>query len=252
MDISSRTPIDPAPLRIPKKRRLAWEAYGDLERILQWCLFIIVGLLAVNVVQAALLVSIYRRPPYMLTTDRGYIQYNTTEVYKISSENIFSFLDEVLSGLLNVAPGAYDISSLQGRVSARITKAFAGEDNSAEARELRINRDLRQLFHLYEVRRFESSRYPQYYSIMVRGELTTYERRTDSLGNVLFSPKSEMVYYVVTLDPRRPSPQNPYGLMMVGLKRVDDRAMIEKYWPEGTPLKSFEQVLTETRAQSLQ
>lgn len=242
MAANTQDPVDPSPIQFPSRRRLGFEAYGDLLNVLKWSLGFNAGLIILCMVLGGVIVAIFARPPYMVVQDQGKVTYTTTEVYKISRENLDAFVREVMSTLLNVNPGHYDIGSLKYKVSPRILDAFAGA-GAADARQYRIDKDVRQVFSLYNIKRYTSKRFPKFYTIIIRGELTTYQRSVDAAENVNYKPTSEIIFFAATIEPVRPGPDNPYGLRMVGLTQLTDRAEIDRIWSVGEELPSYIDIL---------
>lgn len=229
------------PLRLPKRRRLGFEAYEDVIRALKWSAAFNAGLLVLCFALCFVLFQIYRTPPFVLTGDRGEVVFKTTEAFKISQENLFSYCRETMGTLYDTSPGYYNISPLVGKVSPRIIEAFTGQDLLRKGMDERIDKDVRRIYRLMELRRFDSGEASKY-ALMARGEMTVYKRVEGRDGTQTVIPESNIVFHILYVDGVRPSFFNPYGLFMVGIRPISDKIEINRYWPSGTQLKSFEDI----------
>ena len=146
-------PVDQLPIEPPSRRRLLWESFGDVQRANKW-LFVIVSIQAIAITSLGFVVlSIYRRPPYIITTNRGYVQYESTEAFKLHPEMVISYLTDVMGRLFDVTPGSYDLTPIVNFVSPDIYKIFNGLDHSKAAEATRVEKDIRRIFSLYEIGR---------------------------------------------------------------------------------------------------
>lgn len=220
-------------------RRHVWEMYGDV-RVLNKYLLLFAGTLSVSVIAlAGVILSIYTRPPYILTQDEGYIMWRTTEVFKLRQEMVSTYLSFVLGKLLNVAPGAYDLSGITGLVEPSIINYFTGKVGSAGAANERLSKDKRQFFDILGIHRIPKSQYPKLYSYIVKGNKTTAQDVRDTQGNIVTQTTAETVYIMVWLDHRRPTPEDPWGLVVAGLQEKTAKEG-EADWAGSLPLNDPE------------
>lgn len=227
-------PSDDHLLPLPAAR--AFDSHSAITRANRWLVAANLATGIALVVCCFVLLSIFTRPPAVMSGDRGYMQYHTTEWYRLNPEILSAYIEMVLGKAFNLTPGFYDPSSLLPFVAPEVFTGLT-ESNSTVLSE-RIRRDIRQVFGVYEIREFQDPSWPNLRSYLVKGERTRYERRTDSAGNVIFSPSSQIVYYSVYLREVPPSPSNPFGLLMVGV--VDPPQLeVDATWPSAQPINAI-------------
>jgi len=223
---------DPDP-RLPERRRVVWEHFGDTRILNTWLLLISTLAIGACLVLGTLVFTLSTRPPSVLADDQGYVMWRTSEVFRLGEDNVRMFHELVLGKLLNSNPSSYDISSLAPLAHPVIIEKFSGA--GAGQSDARLRSDKRQVYTLYEIRRTSDPRYPQYLAFVTRGETTVYEERRDQAGNVRVYPQSEISIWVTFIETTRPVPQNPWGFRLVGVERRTG-ARGEKTWVEGTPV----------------
>jgi hypothetical protein len=223
----------PAGAGIPaSKRRHVWEMYADV-RIVNKYLLVYSGLASIALaIMSAVVFSIYTRPPYILTQDQGYIMWRTTEVFRLRPDMVSSYLSMVLNKMYNKVPGSYDLSSIMGLVAPNIIDAFSGKSSGTE----RQVADQREYFDILEIRRLPKSRFPKFLSFMVKANMSISREGRDAAGNVVTETKAETDYVVVWVEQSTPTPDNPWGLVLVGLEYLKG-AEGEKLWSESISLR---------------
>lgn len=213
--------------------RFFWEANEDVVWVSRASLLLNVVLSIAVVVLAFVIFQIFHRPMPVLSDDLGFVRYHTTEVYRLKPERVKAFMDLTLAKMLTVFPSYYDLTSVEPYLSQKVLANFTGANNADM--NLRQQTERRQLFNIYEIRRYHNPAFPQYRNFIVRGELTTYERKEDRSHNVTVLPQSNIVHWSVYLQQVTPTPDNPYGLIMVGASPLtEDEA--HKFWPSSTPV----------------
>lgn len=225
--------VDPQ-VEAASKRRHVWEMFGDV-RVMNNYLLIYSGLSSVAAALMSVVVfSIYTRPPYILTEDEGYVMWRTTEVFQTRPDMVSTYLGMVMGKIFNIAPGAYDLTSISKMVAPVIMDAYSGKVGQVVSD--RMSKDRRQFFDILEIRRVIKSEYPEFLSYMVKANLANMTEGRDQAGNVITTTSAETFYYTVWLDPSRPTPDNPWGLVLVGVGKVLKGKEGEGPWNEAVPL----------------
>lgn len=226
-------PVDYHPI-LPSRRRISWEALEDIQVINSRLLILIVLLGTALVVESLVLLTIYKRPPDILSQNDGYVMWRTTETYRLRKDILRAYLEDVLGKLFTIHPGSYDLSRLTDWVEPKVLNAFNG--NAQKGAQLRIRLDRRQIYSLYELKRYHDPRYPKLLTLLARGEQTTYEEQKDDTGNVRVIPNSEIVLHTVYLKQVRPTPNNPWGLVLAGIGNPGSQEASAVLWDKGTEL----------------
>lgn len=215
-------------------RRHVWEMFGDV-RVMNNYLLIYSGLSSVAVALMSIVVfSIYTRPPYILTEDEGYVMWRTTEVFQTRPDMVTTYLGMVLGKIFNIAPGAYDLTSISKMVAPVILDAYSGKVGQVVSD--RMSRDRRQFFDILEIRKVTKSEYPEFLSFMVKANVSNMAETRDQAGNVIITTTAETFYYTVWIDQNRPTADNPWGLVLVGVGQVLKGKEGERAWNETVPL----------------
>lgn len=216
------------------KRRHVWEMYADV-RVVNKYLLVYSGLVSIAMaLMSTVIFAIYTRPPYILTQDQGYIMWRTTEAFRLKPDMVESYIWLVLGKIFNRAPGAYDLSSIMGLVSPPIIDRFTGKAKTGAVE--RQSKDERQFFDILEIRRIPKSRFPKFLSFIVRANKSISREVRDAAGNVVTETRAETVYVTVWLEPVYPTPDNPWGLVLVGLDPQKEQVG-QKDWDEAISLK---------------
>lgn len=224
----------PAETGMPaSKRRHVWEMYADV-RIVNKYLLVYSGLASLALaVMGAVVFAIYTRPPYILTQDQGYVMWRTTEVFRLKPDMISSYLWMVLSKMYNKVPGSYDLSSIMGFVAPNIIDAFSGKASGTERQLI----DQREYFDILEIRRVPKSRFPKFLSFIAKANMSISRETRDAAGNVVTETKADTDYVMVWLEQTPPTPDNPWGLVLVGLEYLKGKDG-ESQWNESVSLKA--------------
>lgn len=228
------TDADSLLIQRPSGRRWLWESNEATVTICKFLIIVVFVLLGLLGFSTVTIFRIYNQPMPVLSDELGYVRYHTTDAYRLTGARIRAFLESTLVRMLSVSPGFYDISDLDVMVHSSIVEGFSGLNS--ERSDLRIKDDIRQLFTIYEIKRYYNPSYPKLLNYVVRGERTVYQRQRNSNNDVAVVPNSEIVYWAVYLDKVRPSPDNPYGLMMVGAS-LFNRETADAIWPQAVALE---------------
>ncbi len=219
---------------LPSRRRAIWEYGGDLLRICWWLAILLMISILANLTQSAVLVSIYSRPPYILTEDEGYVMYRTTTRFRLSEANVQNYTNVVTSTLLNLNPGSYDLSPLLTMVTPRILDKYRMD---AQASELsRKASGQRVYWNLYGVKRIFEPKYPQFIILAVQGEIVNLAANVDAANpGAPDRPISNTVLLKLYLGTVRPTPDNPFGLYLEGISTIAPENATQ-VWDSAKPL----------------
>jgi len=170
------------------------------------------------------------RPVAVIQEDAGFVMYRTTEAYRLRKDIVRTFLECTLQKLLTINPGYYDYASLRTLVGNAVLTKFSELAKQGGSERLRTNQ--RQTFTIFDCKRTMDPNYPDYIAVLVRGEFAITEEKTDSAGNTILVPKDEIRLYQCYLKQQRPSPENPFGLVLIGLgpKKTEEA---EGLWQRG-------------------
>jgi hypothetical protein len=173
---------------------------------------------------------IVKKPPYILAEDKGYIQWNTTEIYKLRTDLIHTYLRTTMGTLLTSQSGNYDLTGIGFLVKPLIVDKYS--QMAKETADVRLRTGQRQLFSILDVRRYYDPQLPQYLVIAVRGEKATYggDEKDTTMG--VAKVQSNNILYMVYLEQVLPTPDNPWGLYMVGIKEVDNPKQAADLWQQ--------------------
>ena len=228
-------PIDDT-LRLPTRRPIIWEQAADLQKVLTLFLAIIFVLTICCMFLVHCVVKLSEREPAVLQEDLGYVSYRTTEVYRLRKDIITTFSRELLDTLLTVTPGHYNNLGLKNRVDLKVLDVFSKA--AYEAGEQRLTANDRQNYELYDVKRYVDNEYPDLIAIACRGEKQVYREQTDPAGSTRPRLNTELMALVLYLQQRVPTPENPWGLFVVGVKLPDYQKQSEAIWQQTTELET--------------
>jgi hypothetical protein len=223
-------------LRLPTRRPLIWEQAADLQKVLTLFVVIIICLTILCMFLVHSVIKLSQREPAVLQEDLGYVIYRTTEVYKLRKDIIMAFSRELLDTLLTVTPGRYNNLVLKNRVDLKVLDVFSKA--AYEAGEQRLTANDRQNFELYDVKRYIDNAYPDLIAIACRGEKQVYREQSDAAGNVRPRLKTDLMAVVLYLQQRVPTPENPWGLFVVGVKLPEVTKQSEAIWEQTTDLET--------------
>lgn len=219
--------LDPS-MPIPARRPLLWESAADLRRVsLLFAAIIIVQVVALMALVGSVM-RLSERQPAVLQEDAGYVMYRTTEVYRLRKDIILTYVRSVLTSLLEVSPGHYNNLNLKDFVASDLLEKVADKAITQGGRRLEAND--RQMWDLYDVRRYLDQDYPNLIPIAARGERTVYYEETDAGGSVLPRLRTELMAIVLYLRQQPPTPENPYGLFVVAMKFPDNQIQSDNVW----------------------
>jgi len=228
-------PIDDT-LRLPTRRPIIWEQAADLQKVLTLFLAIIIVLTICCMFLVHCVFKLSEREPAVLQEDLGYVSYRTTEVYRLRKDIIMTFSRELLDTLLTVSPGHYNNLGLRNRVDLKVLEVFSKA--AYEAGEQRLTANDRQNYELYDVKRYVDNEYPDLIAIACRGEKQVYREQTDPAGSTRPHLNTELMALVLYLQQRVPTPENPWGLFVVGVKLPDYQKQSEAIWQQTTELET--------------
>jgi hypothetical protein len=213
---------------LPTKRRVIWEHGQDLATFLAASVVMNIFLAITAIVMAAVLIMIFNKPPVVLAEDQGYVYYRSTEVFKLRTNIIRTFLDVTTGKLLNINPGGYDISGLESFVSPKIIEAFA--KTGREEAESRARTNKRQLWYIRDLRRYNDPKLKSYICVAIRGEKVNYEEVMSSNGQKDLKTTSYVSLILAYLEQVRPTPNNPWGLVLAGFYEEQDPEKAKALW----------------------
>lgn len=223
------TPQPSDPTGLPSKRRVIWEHGQDMALMNKGLLFALALCAGALALCAGVLLSIYTRPPVVLAQDEGYLMYRTTKKFRLDPDMLRAYCRVVLGGLYTITPGYTELSDLAGKVDGKIIEHFT----KAVPEDLITASNQRRVYTLRDIRRYTDPKLPQYFTLAVRGERALYEYNPAAASP--FRMSSENVVNVLYLQEITPSPQNPWGLLMVGITIKRD-AEASAVWETATPL----------------
>ncbi len=219
---------------LASKRRHVWEMFGDV-RVMNNYLLVYSGLSSIAAAIMAMVVfMIYTRPPYILTQDEGFVMWRTTEAFKTRPEMVSSYLGLVLGKIFNIAPGAYDLTSISRLVAPLIMDTYSGRVGQVVSD--RMDRDRRQFFDILEIRSVPKSEFPEFLSYMVKANVSNMAEARDQAGNVITTTTADTYYYTVWIKQETPTPDNPWGLVLVGVGKILKGTEGEAAWKTAVPL----------------
>ena len=225
--------IDPS--KLASSRRHVWEMFGDVRALNTYLVIYAISSTLVSCILGMVIYVIFTRPPYVLSEDDGYVQWRNTEVFRLREDQVNAYIWTVFGKIFNVTPGSYDLRSLTKMVSPDLLDRFSGKIATDQA-EMRIQMNQRQIYELLEIKRTIDPRYANFIAILTRGTEIKISETRDKAGNVVItSPPPEVVFRIAYLEQQHPSPENPWGLRLVGLRLVKG-ASAEKEWSEAVPL----------------
>lgn len=213
----------------PAARRVIWQHGMDLSLTLRACLFAIALESVAILVMGAVLFAVFSRPPVVLDQNDGYLMWRTTEAFRLSPDMLGSYCRMVLRTLYTVTPGHYDLAELTGKVDGRVLEEFSKRTSG----DIVVAANQRRVYDLLEVRRYADPNFPQYVTVAVRGERALYEYNPAAAQP--FKMQSGNQVNVLYLSRRPPTPDNPWGLVVVGLVSVDP-AEADALWARAAPL----------------
>jgi hypothetical protein len=223
-------------LRLPTRRPIIWEQAADLQKVLTLFVVLIFALTLCCMFLVHTVIKLSMREPAVLQDDLGYVSYRTTEVYKLRKDIIMSFSRELLDTLLTVTPGRYNNLVLRNRVDLKVLDVFS--KSAYEAGEQRLTANDRQNFELYDVKRYVDNEYPDLIAIACRGEKQVYREQSDAAGNVRPHFETDLMALVLYLQQRVPTPENPWGLFVVGVKLPEFPKQSEAIWQQTADLET--------------
>jgi len=220
---------------LPAKRRVIFEYFEDVQ-IANTLLSILVGLLGLALLmESVVLVVIFKRPPYILAEESGYVMWRTTEVFRLRPDMVKSFLETTGSKMLTIQPGAYNLNSLAHQVYPHVIQALQQKVGQNESR---IQRKVRQIWTFLEAKEYAdpTPAYQAYRCFIVRAEKAFYEEQMNDAGNPETRATSSIVHYLFYVEQIRPMPENPWGLKIWGFRELDSEQESKKIWEASTPI----------------
>lgn len=212
-----KQPVDPS-YTLPAGRRVIWEHGQDLAVYLSISLALNVLFALAVLIMSMVLIGIYSKPPNVLTYDQGYVFYRGTDVYKLRTDMIATYLNVTTGTLLTINPGGYDVSKLDGLVASRISAMFANKFKQEQDAILATNR--RELWRIQKIKRYYDPNLPNYIQIAIMGEKVKYEDIRTNSGLTDLKTTNLRTLYIVYLAQVTPTAQNPWGLFLDGIQEI--------------------------------
>ncbi|MFH1066317.1 MAG: hypothetical protein V1746_00195 [bacterium] len=238
-----KQPADPA-FNLPARRRVIWEHAQDLLIFLYTSVIFNVLFFVATFIMAVIIYVIFTRPPFMVKEDQGYVYYRDREAYKLRTDMIRSFLQVTTGGLLTFNPGGYDISGLEYTVGPRVLDAFGKA--AREQAKTRTEANRRQLWTIREIRRYDDPRLTNYLGVAIKGEKTQYEEVVDENGLRIPKASSGTLVGIAYLEQVLPSPENPWGLRLIGYTEVTNTSQASLIWTQCRPIAGTPDLLGKT------
>lgn len=242
-----KQPVDPS-FNLPARRRVIWEHAQDLAVFLRVnVLFNILFIVAV-VLLGVVVAVIVNRPSYVINQDQGYIYYRNTERDKLRTSLLRSFLRVTTGGLYTFQPTGYRIDGLEGLVSHKVLTEFKKSAKKQSEARLKYNR--RQLWEIRDIRRYFDPKFPQYISIAIQGEKANFEERVTADGLKEIKASSQPTLIMTYLEEVVPSPENPWGLALIGIFEVSEKQKTKLYWDASVPIGTAQEKGSKKKKQS--
>ena len=209
---------------------LPWTLTSELGSLVKVLLIAVLCLTAVCVFLGLCLSWFALRPPIVLDQNAGYLMVRTTDIFRLSNDNVSAWTDLVLTSLYTSEPGNPSLLRVSRYVSKKVLAIFQKPDEA-----MLIQSNERRTFTYQEVRAYSYPKYDKKYLMLaVRGELNTYKIDATALRQFTVETVSQVnILYV-----RRtiPNPQNPFGMV---LEYIDTKTGTEadKIWDICQPLK---------------
>lgn len=208
--------------------------FGDVRSLNTFLLIYSIALSFACAMMAIVINSIYTRPPYILSQDDGVVQWRNTEVFRLSEKQLTGYLSYVFGKIYNYSQGSYNLSPLLGLVDVALLDKF-NEAIGLDADGRRLTNNERVTYDFLEARRTFDPRFP-YTAILVRGVETKVTQTRDNAGNTIISSSPpENVLRIAYLEQIRPVPDNPWGLVLVGVRTLRGQDADEE-WNKSVPL----------------
>lgn len=217
-----------------KKRRHVWEMYADVRAVNTFLLIFSLACALAVVCVACVLLAIFTRPPYILSEDEGMVMWRTTEAFKLREDMVSQFLRVTLDGIFTQSPSDYDITPIAHYLDPKLFDQLTGK--AGETSALRLRTEQRRFFSILGFRRVVESKFPQFITVIVRADETIMNESKDQAGNVITSSSSNIVFVIVFLDQRVPTPANPWGLVIVGIDKGPSEKK-QSTWEAALPLE---------------
>ncbi|MES2307577.1 MAG: hypothetical protein V4507_01845 [Verrucomicrobiota bacterium] len=220
---------------LPAKRRVIFEYFEDVQ-IANTLLSVLVGILGLALLmESVVLIVIFKRPPYILAEESGYLMWRTTEVFQLRPDMVKSFLETTGSKMLTIQPGAYNLNSLAHQVYPHVIQALQQKVGQNESR---IQRKVRQIWTFLEAKQYAdpTPAYQSYRCFIVRAEKAFYEEQINDSGNPETRATSSIVHYLFYVEQIRPTLENPWGLKIWGFRELDSEQEAKKIWEASTSI----------------
>jgi len=220
-------------IRRPASRPLPWERYGDLRSMNTKLVIVALFSNITSIILGVMLITIYLRPPAILSETDGVVTWRSTEAFRLRSDMVKQFLSMTLGQIYNLTPSDYDITPAREFLVPSIADRLSMDMDKEVRDSLGVNR--RKMFEVVGTKRVIDSDYPQYTELISKCEETTVEDSKDISGNVVTQSKTEVVFVLTYLTQKVPTPANPWGLYVVGLSKGDSDKMVHT-WDSAVPL----------------
>lgn len=225
---------DPSASEPSAERAIRWEHGQDLRAYLTLSVILNVLFAFSLFVMAVVLMIIYSRPPFVVAQDKGKVYYRTSESFKLRTDIIKSFLTVTTGGLYTFDSSGYDPSGLDHLVDPAVLEAFARE--ARKQAELRINKKLRQIWVIREIKRYYDPDFSNLLCLAIRGEKANYEFTVTSSQQTDMKTTSMMTLAVAYVEQITPTPDNPWGMRLIGIYEVADPTDAQILWEQCVPL----------------
>ncbi|MFZ5807249.1 MAG: hypothetical protein ACOY3I_08600 [Verrucomicrobiota bacterium] len=248
---SIRKQVADPTFNLPARRRVIWEHAEDLAVFLRVSIiYNVLFLLALSFVIVVLLVII-NRPPFVINQDQGYVYYRDTESDKLRSSLVYTFLKVTTESLYNYSPGDYRIRGIEHLAIPRVIEIFTKAAKEQADERQKTNR--RRMWVIRDMRRWKDEKFPQFIPIILLGEMVLQDERVGSDGIRVITSSSKSTYVMTYLKMVTPTPDNPWGLLMVGVSDLKEQQQPQLIWEGSSPISNTDdlaQIQTSAKQQS--
>lgn len=227
---AARQPADPS-YTLPPKNTWAHSQDNALYASISATANIIFGVLILFI--CLILIFKFTKNPNMVTQQEGICYYRTTQILRLRTDMVQTFLRMTTESLLSYRSPEYDVSSLKNFVNTDIIQAF---NNLAQKQaETRRQAARRQFWEISEIRRYYNPELPNCIGIAIRGKKTIIQRspNREQRSPDTFASNTLVVVY---LKQQPITYANPWGLILVGIQEQSDPVKAKKIWDQSIDL----------------
>lgn len=224
------------------KKRMVWEHYDDLWRVVYMGLVRVVLLVAVNLVLMGMIAVLGTAPPYRLNPIEGALVWGAGDAERKSVDLRATYFLIVTESLGRRGPGQSGAQQVSALVLPQVMDAFV-TDLRAETVEEDVSRD--QIYYFRGVRALPTDpRYPDHLVFLVRGTRVIYEFNAAAADPM--TRQVEDVFHRVYTREVPPTADNPFGMRLDAVQRFATPEAGRTAWEGGRELTVRERPVSET------